>query len=366
MEKNENLFKNNADDSKFYYRYEQNKNGVLLTAQEIDNSILSNSLSKEEKENNLATTKKAITDTKSQLSEYENLLSCVKNDEEYSGSDAIAQASFDEYNTSYSKANRLCEQYMNALEKVEAAYNEQSSQEKINAEQIENINLLTESAYTAVSEYKEAYLEDLRSQILLIENQLITDDENPELLNAISEYKKLKTAIEQDTDFVSDNKTVNDSFSQYRIQYDILTADYSAKSEEYQNLYSKYMEQTKTTPNFWYHFGGVFFNLLTTVICICMVLCSKNVIANVGISVLAAISLITGITNIIPTKATGIGSDGYNLMIFRKSAIDRIANYKIMLINSLQYQGIKLENILKKLLHLQKKKRLVNSAWHYL
>lgn len=49
VEKNENLFKNNADDSKFYYRYEQYKNGVLLTAQEIDNSILSSSLSKEEK-----------------------------------------------------------------------------------------------------------------------------------------------------------------------------------------------------------------------------------------------------------------------------------------------------------------------------
>lgn len=248
IEKNKNLFKNNLDDSKFYYRYEQYKNGVLLTSQEIDSSILSSSLSKEEKENNLSVTNKAIADTKSQLSEYENLLSCVENDEEYSGSDAIAQASFDEYNTSYSKANRLCEQYMNALEKVEAVYNEQLSQEKVTAEQVERASKDAELMYTAVKEYKEAYLEDLRSQILLIENQLINDAKNTELINALAEYKKLKTAIEQDTDFASDNKTVNDSFSQYRIQYDILTADYSAKSDEYQKLYSEYMMQSQTTP----------------------------------------------------------------------------------------------------------------------
>lgn len=119
----------------------------------------------------------------------------------------------------------------------------------------------------------------------------------------------------------------------------------------------KKVEYPEKIPYFWYHFGGVFFNLLTTVICICMVLCSKNVFANVGISVLAAISLITGITNIIPTKATGIGSDGYNLMIFRKSAIDRIANYKIMLINSLQYQGIKLENMPKEIITFTKEEK---------
>ncbi len=248
IENNKNLFKNSLDDSKFYYRYEQYKNGVLLTSQEIDSSILSSSLSKEEKENNLATTKKAITDTKSQLSEYENLLSCVENDEEYSGSDAIAQASFDEYNTSYSKANRICEQYRTAYDKIEAAFNEQSSEKMITAEQIENANQITEIAYTAVKEYKEAYLVDLRSQILLIENQLIDDNENYELVNALAEYKKLKTAVEQDIDFSSDNNTIQDSFNQFRSQYDILTADYSAKSEEYQKLYSQYMEQSKITP----------------------------------------------------------------------------------------------------------------------
>lgn len=248
IEKNKNLFKNSLDDSKFYYRYEQYKNGVLLTAQEIDSSILSSSLSKEEKENNLTATKKAITDIQTQLSEYESLLSCVENDEEYSGSDAIAQANFDEYNTNYSKANRLCEQYRTAYDKIEAAFNEQSSEKMITAEQIENANQITEIAYTAVKEYKEAYLVDLRSQILLIENQLIDDNENYELVNALAEYKKLKTAVVQDIDFASDNKTIQDSFNQFRSQYDVLTADYSDKSKEYQNMYSTYIEQTTITP----------------------------------------------------------------------------------------------------------------------
>lgn len=111
----------------------------------------------------------------------------------------------------------------------------------------------------------------------------------------------------------------------------------------------KKVEYPERIPYFWYHFGGVFFNLLTTAICMCVIISSKSIFINVGLGILAAISLVTGITNIIPTKATGIGSDGYNLMIFRKSAINRIANYKIMLINSLQYQGIKLEDMPKEI-----------------
>lgn len=42
----------------------------------------------------------------------------------------------------------------------------------------------------------------------------------------------------------------------------------------------------------------------------------------------AIISLILGIINIIPTKATGVGTDGYNLILFKKSPADKMANYK--------------------------------------
>lgn len=111
----------------------------------------------------------------------------------------------------------------------------------------------------------------------------------------------------------------------------------------------KKVEYPEEIPYFWYHFGGVFFNFLATAICMGVTIFSKNILINVGLGIFAAISLVTGIINIIPTKATGIGSDGYNLMIFRKSAIDRIANYKILLLNALQYQGIKLEDMPKEI-----------------
>lgn len=248
IEKNKNLFKNNVEDSKFYYRYEQYKNGVLLTDQEIDSSILANSLSREEKENNLATTKKEISDTKAQLSEYEALLFCVEYDEDYSGNDAIVKTSFDEYYTSYNKANSLCEQYLTNYINIESVFNAQSSEARITTEQVDNAKRTAEIANANMQDYKESYLMDLRSQILLIENQLISDNQNSELVKSLDEYKKLKVAVEQDKEFSSTIKTIQDSFKQYRSRYDVLATEYSSKSAEYQNIYSTYMEQNKTTP----------------------------------------------------------------------------------------------------------------------
>lgn len=246
VEKNENLFKNNADDSKFYYRYEQYKNGVLLTAQEIDNSILSSSLSKEEKKNNLAAVKTKITDTNAQIAEYQAMLSCVENNSQYLGGDTIVKSSFDEYYANYNKANLLCEQYGNAYVKTVDTFNEQLSMQWITAEQVENAASAAETSYSVAEEYRKAYLTDLRSQILMIENQLISDSENPDLTNALAEYTRLRAAVEQDADFSSADETIQGSYTQYRTQYDALIADYAVKSEEYQNLYSTYMEQSKT------------------------------------------------------------------------------------------------------------------------
>lgn len=242
VEKNENLFKNNADDSKFYYRYEQYKNGVLLTAQEIDNSILS----KEEKKNNLAAVKTKITDTNAQIAEYQAMLSCVENNSQYLGGDTIVKSSFDEYYANYNKANLLCEQYGNAYVKTVDTFNEQLSMQWITAEQVENAASAAETSYSVAEEYRKVYLTDLRSQILMIENQLISDSENPDLTNALAEYTRLRAAVEQDADFSSADETIQGSYTQYRTQYDALIADYAVKSEEYQNLYSTYMEQSKT------------------------------------------------------------------------------------------------------------------------
>ena len=89
IEENKNLFKNTSEDSKFYYRYEQYKNGTLLTAQEIDNTALTDGLSTEDKENTLVSANSTLTDKKSQLSEYNSLISCIKNNTAYSGKNEL-------------------------------------------------------------------------------------------------------------------------------------------------------------------------------------------------------------------------------------------------------------------------------------
>lgn len=103
IEENKNLFKNNSDDSKFYYRYEQYKNGTLLTAQEIDNTALTDGLSKEDKENSLASANSSLADKKNQLSEYNSLISCIRNDTAYSGKNGDISAIYNEYDISYQK-----------------------------------------------------------------------------------------------------------------------------------------------------------------------------------------------------------------------------------------------------------------------
>ena len=45
--------------------------------------------------------------------------------------------------------------------------------------------------------YQAAYLSDIRSQILLIENQLISDKGNKELQKALNSYTELKNSVEQ-------------------------------------------------------------------------------------------------------------------------------------------------------------------------
>lgn len=113
----------------------------------------------------------------------------------------------------------------------------------------------------------------------------------------------------------------------------------------------KIVDNPQNIPYFWYNFGGVFFNFLTTILCIPIILFLNNAFVFVGFTMFAIISLMLGIINIIPTKATGVGTDGYNLILFKKSPADKMANYKLMLINAMQYQGIRLEempdNILK-------------------
>lgn len=247
IENDENYFKNDNSDSKYYYRYEQYKNGVLLTAQEIDNSQLNSSLTAEEKENNLAATETSLTDKQNQLAEYQALLTCVKNDTEYSGMNQIVNASYAEYNTNYNKAVLISEQYKTSYEGLSAQYSEQNSQEEITSVQVETAKRNSELAYSNMVSYQSAYLYDIRSQILLIENQLISDNENKELQLALNNYKELKNSIEQGYDFITNNNNLQNSYDQYMTEYTSLADDYNTKYSEYQNLYNKYIQQNSST-----------------------------------------------------------------------------------------------------------------------
>lgn len=244
IEDNKNYFKNDNSDSKYYYRYEQYKNGVLLSAQEIDNSQLNSSLTAEEKENNLTTTETSLTDKQNQLSEYKTLLICVKNDMVYSGKNQIVNASYAEYNTNYNKAVLISQQYKTSYESLSDQYSEQNSQEKITSVQVETAKQNSELAYTNMVSYQSAYLSDIRSQILLIENQLISDDGNEELQLALNNYKELKNSIEQGYDFNTNNSNLQNSYDQYMTGYTSLADDYNTKYSEYQNLYNQYVQQS--------------------------------------------------------------------------------------------------------------------------
>ena len=243
IEEDMNLFKSDAEDSKYYYRFEQYKNGTLLTAQEIGNTSLSDDLSKEEQENNLASVISSIAEKNTQLAEYKSLLNCIRNNMGYSGNNETVNATYNEYDTSYRKADLLCEQYWKAYCDVADRYNEQVTEDKVTPSQVENAKAESEQAYAAMNSVVSAYLSDIRSQILLIENQLISDSENEALEKALADYNVLKNAVEQGSELSTDNESVKAVYEQYITQYQSLYDDYTVKSEEYSRLYNAYTEQ---------------------------------------------------------------------------------------------------------------------------
>ncbi|MGN0574823.1 MAG: HlyD family efflux transporter periplasmic adaptor subunit [Ruminococcus sp.] len=248
IEENKNLFKNNSDDSKFYYRYEQYKNGKLLTAQEIDNTALTDGLSKEDKENSLASANSALTDKKKQLSEYNTLISCIRNDTVYSGRNCDVSAVYNEYDISYQKAYLLSEQYRIAYESAQSAFDNQSSAENISSVQVESAKISADNALSAINEQRNFYIFDIRSKIVILENQLANDSENAELRNTLNEYNSLKNAVEQGTGFSSADSTIQASYDEFITKYNALAEDYANKSAEYQRLYSEYALQSSTVP----------------------------------------------------------------------------------------------------------------------
>ena len=246
IEDNKNLFKNTSEDSKFYYRFEQYKNGTLLTAQEINNSVLTDRLSKEDKENSLASANNSISEKKAQLAEYNSLLSCIKNNSAYSGKNADVAALYEEYDISYNKSQNLSEQYRIAYESMQNAYSEQSPESMITVAQVEEAKQNADIACSAMNEYKADYLMDIRSQILLIENQLITNSEKYELQKALNIYKELKNAVEKGNPFSCEDSSIQEDFNDFSSQYSELANDHNEKTAEYQRLYNTFLLQSSS------------------------------------------------------------------------------------------------------------------------
>lgn len=247
IENNTNYFENDSSDSKYYYRYEQYENGVLLTAQEIENSQLTSTLSEAEKENNLKNAQESITSKNEQLTEYKALLNCVYNGTEYNGTNELVNASYCEYNANYQKAVMLCNEYKSTYDSVSAQYNEASIQTPVTSFQVETAEIESESAYSAMMSYQSAYQSDIRTQIVLLENQLLSDGDNADIRTLLNEYIALKEAIEQGIGFNSTNNELQNDYNQYLSEYGALVEDYNGKQSSYQELYNQYVQQNSNT-----------------------------------------------------------------------------------------------------------------------
>lgn len=248
IEENKNLFKNDYEDSKFYYRYEQYKNGKLLTAQEIDNTALTDGLSKEDKENSLAVAISSLKDKNDQLSEYNALIVCIRNNTVYQGRNGDVSAVYNEYDTSWQKSHLLSEQYRIAYERVQNAFNDSNSAESISPSQVEAAKTAADNAFSALNEHKNFYLADIRSEIVILENKLSADSENEELQNTLNEYNSLKNAVQLGTGFSSSDSNVQASYEGFVSRYNELAEDYANKTAEYQRLYNDYTIQSSTLP----------------------------------------------------------------------------------------------------------------------
>ena len=243
VNEDKNLFKNDSSDSKYYYRYEQYKNGVLMSAQEIDNSRLDSSLSEEEKESNLKSTKQNILQKEQNLKEYKNLICCVEEDAGYSGTNPEINAAYSQYITSYEKSKLIIENSRLTYENTSDKYNNRPT-EPVSLEQAELAKQKSDSTYSALQSYQSSYLADIRSHIVLLENQLVSDNTNDNARTTLNIYKDLKNALENGLTFSTDNADIQASYNDYTEKNSSLSEEYSKASAEYKSLYEKYTQQS--------------------------------------------------------------------------------------------------------------------------
>lgn len=205
----------------------------------------------EEKKSSLKATEENLESKKKLLNEYKNLLNCIQSNYTYDGSDQQVKADYGEYDSSRKKAAQLAEQYRLAYNEAVEKINNQVPEE-ITAFQVENAKSEADSMYASMVSLQSAFLADIRSQTLLLENQLVTlssqvklvqdesftdetmknsiETEYQNISAMLNEYNKLKNAVEQGYDFYSENETIQNIYNQYISNYNIFRNEYDEKN----------------------------------------------------------------------------------------------------------------------------------------
>lgn len=110
-------------------------------------------------------------------------------------------------------------------------------------------------------------------------------------------------------------------------------------------LAPKESESPENEPFFWYHFGGILFNLLTGAAALIPAVLSDNVHITAAAAVFSADAFMIAFMNGVPLKIGGMPNDGRNIMMMMKNPAARTAVYKNFLTNAKVYRGERMENI---------------------
>ncbi|MCM1529109.1 MAG: hypothetical protein NC093_03835 [Alistipes sp.] len=98
-------------------------------------------------------------------------------------------------------------------------------------------------------------------------------------------------------------------------------------------------------PFFWYHFGGVFFNLLTGALALIPAIIADNIYVVTASVFFAVTAFIIALTNGIPVKMPGMLNDGCNIRLMIKDPAERTVIYKSFMANARMYRGERIEDM---------------------
>lgn len=237
IEKDTNLFKKNGEESEYYYRYEQYKNGVLLTEDEIENNKKSNNASSAEKKNNIESANQEISDNELLISEYTNLLDCIKNDIDYSSDNSTIASYYQDYKLEYDKGIRTLNAAESDYKNYKSKYEKQSEQNMITPSQVQEAEKEMNTASANMTSYKESFISKINTII-----QGLDSSSDKEL---IEEYMNLIENVKFDEDFVSKLQEVQDYYDKFYENYLNYVKTYEEKYEAYGYLYDEYTKQSK-------------------------------------------------------------------------------------------------------------------------